>query len=383
MGSGFAAQFQYDALTRVNTAQVEAVGVYSPTTEHREAFARQRGIRSYESLDRLMEEADVIHVCTPPKTHEDVAVAALGQNKHVVIEKPLTGYFGDNTEAFDGDRFSRDVGYRRAMKSVTNILKAEAHSDGMVLYAENWVYIPAIQKEREIVEKTGAQILWMHGEESHSGSHSPYYGIWAHSGGGSLMGKGVHPVSAALYLKKVEGRSRNGRPIRPVSVSARVHAITRSPKFRDQGYLRTSYQDIEDFAHVHITFEDDTFADLFASELVLGGTHNWLEVVGNNHRTRCNINPNNAMETYNPREEQFEDIYVVEKIGTKQGWSFTSPDEAWFHGYQHELDAFYGDIIAGRSPESDSGLAADTINVVYAGYLSAARDGAAVPLEAY
>ena len=45
-------------------------------------------------------------------------------------------------------------------------------------YAENWVYAPAVQKEREIVVKTGAQILRMIGEESHSGSHSPSYGIW-------------------------------------------------------------------------------------------------------------------------------------------------------------------------------------------------------------
>jgi hypothetical protein len=29
-------------------------------------------------------------------------------------------------------------------------------------------------------------------------------------------------------------------------------------------------------------------ADIFASELVMGGVHNWLEIFANNHRTRCN-----------------------------------------------------------------------------------------------
>ena len=52
------------------------------------------------------------------------------------------------------------------------MLEAERQSKGRLLYAENWVYAPSIQKEREILEKTGGQILWIHGEEAHSGSHS-------------------------------------------------------------------------------------------------------------------------------------------------------------------------------------------------------------------
>ncbi|MFW6251195.1 MAG: gfo/Idh/MocA family oxidoreductase, partial [Alkalispirochaetaceae bacterium] len=218
-------------------------------------------------------------------------------------------------------------------------------------------------------------ILWIHGEEAHHGSHSKFYGIWKFSGGGSIMGKSVHPLTAALYLKKVEGRARNGRPIRPATVSARTHAITRDPRFQDAGYLRTTYTDIEDFGAVHVTFEDGTFADIFASELVLGGVHNWLEVNANNHRAVCNINPNSSMQTYNPKASQFDDIYVVEKIGTKEGWAFTSPDEEWFTGYQHEMEAFYRAAAEGTAPESDTQLGADTIAAVYAAYLSAARKG--------
>jgi predicted dehydrogenase len=126
---------------------------------------------------------------------------------------------------------------------------------------------------------------------------------------------------------------------------------------------------------MHLVFDDGTFADIFASELALGGVHNWIDVAANNHRTICNINPNTAMQTFNPREDYFDDIYVVEKTGTKQGWAFTSPDEDWFTGYQHEMDAFYGSVASGTPPESDSLLAADTIAVVYAAYLSAEQAG--------
>lgn len=378
VGSGFSARFHVEALERVYSTNVELVGVYSPTSEHKQQFADAHGITAFSTLEELVQAVNVVHVCTPPATHEPVAVAALEAGRCVIIEKPFTGYFGDGSKGFSGDTFPREHGLSGALSSIERLRQAEERSDGMILYAENWVYAPAVQKEREIIEKTGAQLLWMHGEEAHSGSHSKYYGIWAHSGGGAIMGKGVHPLGAALYLKKVEGRMRGGGPIRPKSVSAHTHAVTRASNYEDAGFLRTGYTDIEDFGHVHVVFEDGTFADIFASELVHGGVHNWIEVNANNHRTICNINPNTAMQTYNPSESQFDDIYVVEKTGTKQGWAFTSPDEDWFTGYQHEMEAFYRNVAEGSQPESDGRLAGDIIAVVYAAYLSAEKQGQAV-----
>jgi hypothetical protein len=73
-------------------------------------------------------------------------------------------------------------------------------------------------------------------------------------------------------------------------------------------------------------------------------------------------------------------VYVVEKTETKSGWPFISPDEGWFHGYQHEMNAFYNALVNGTPVESNSRLAADTIATIYAGYLSAERMGAAVPV---
>src|SRR5215218_4131283 len=274
VGSGFAAAFHYEALRRVFSAKVEVAGVYSVTPGKREAFAQQRSIKAFDDLDALIESSDVVHVCTPPITHEPIVIAALQKNKHVIVEKPLTGYFGDGSETFSGDTFPREVGLEQSIASIKRMLDAERQSSGKILYAENWIYAPAVQKERELLEKTGAQILWMHGEQSHSGSHSLSYGQWRLSGGGSMMGKGCHPLSVALYFKQVEGRVRNRAPIRPKSITARTHAITRMPNFKNEGYLRTTYKDIEDFALMHVEFEDGTMASLFASELVLGGVNN-------------------------------------------------------------------------------------------------------------
>ena len=379
-GSGFAAKFHYEALLRVFSVKVDITGAFSPARERLDLFTEPRNLKSYNSVDELIDNSDVVHVCTPPLTHEPIVTAALGKNKHVIVEKPFTGYFGDGSSDFNGDKFPREKGLEKALDSVRRMIEAEKKSTGKIMYAENWIYAPAIIKERDMLRKTKAQIIWMHAEESHSGSHSLTYGQWKFSGGGSMMGKGCHPLSAALYFKQVEGITHNGLPIRPATITARTHAVTRMPGYLNEGHLRTTYTDIEDFALMHIVFEDGTFADIFASELVLGGVHNWIELNTNNHRTICNINPNNAMQTYTPDEKHFKDVYIVEKTETKQGWSSVSPDEGWFTGYQHEMEAFYRSAAFGDPVESNSTLAADTIATIYAGYLSAERKGSEVQI---
>jgi predicted dehydrogenase len=324
----------------------------------------------------MLPHVDVVDVCSPPASHEPVALEAIGAGKHVFVEKPFTGAF---------DKASgMDALLKSAIGSADRITRAARQRGVVLAYAENWIYAPAIQKEREIIEKTGAQILWMMGGESHNGSHSPVYGIWKHAGGGSLVGKGCHPLTACLYLKQIEGRTTNGRPIRPAHVSCRVHEITRLPGFRDRGFLRTDYDDVEDYSQLHVTFDDGTVADVYATELVMGGVHNWLDVFANNHRTSCRLNPVNLLDTYNPDAGQFKDVYVTEKIGTKEGWSHPSPDEEWQQGFYAEIQDFVECCVGGRRPQSGALVARDTVAAMYAGYVSAARGGqdVSVPVAA-
>lgn len=383
VGAGFSARFHYEAIRRVYGTHVDVAGVYALDREQAAQFAVQRDIRAYESLESLIDDVDVVHCCVLVAGHEDVAVAALKRDRFVIVEKPLTGYLGDGSDEFHGDTFPKQNALDHGLASVERMLDAEQESKGAILYAENWVYAPSIQKERDVLEKTGAQILWIHGEEAHSGSHNPTYAYWKYSGGGVMIGKGCHPLTAALYLKRVEGRSRTGEPIRPRAVSARTHALTRMSEFRDEGHIRRDYYDIDDFSMMHVVFQDDTIATVFASDIVLGGIHNWLEVAANNHRTICNINPNTAMQIYNPAEENFADIYTVEKIGTKQGWTNVPPDEDWFTGYPQEIEAFYRSVAYGEPVESDSRLAADSVSTIYSAYVSAERKGAEVDVRAF
>ena len=380
VGARFAARFHFEGYRRVVGVPVEVVGVTSTSAESRAAFAKERGLQAFTTFEELCDACDVVDICTPGSTHEPLAIQALRRGKHVVVEKPFTGYYGPGTADFRGNTFNKEIMLREAMASCSRMLAAARESNRCICYAENWVYAPAIEKEREILIKSGGQILWIIGDESHSGSHSPYYGIWKFSGGGALVGKGCHPLTAALHLKRVEGEARAGKAIRPGTVSARTHEITRLKSFRDAGFLRTSYDDIEDYGQMHITFEEGTVADIFSSELVMGGVHNWLEVSANNHRTRCNLNPIDALETYNPREDLLKDVYVTEKIGTKQGWSRPAPDEDWQHGYPREFQDFMESLWYQRQPISGAELAQDTVAVLYSAYLSAERNGTEVTI---
>jgi len=370
VGSRFAAHLHLLAYRRVYGVEARLTAVTSPTAERRDAFARETGATPYASLAAMLPHVDVVDVCSPPATHEPVALEAIDAGKHVFVEKPFTGAFDKSAGA--------EALLKSALASADRVAQAARRRGVVLAYAENWIYAPAVQKEREIVEKTGAQILWMMGGESHSGSHSPVYGIWKHAGGGSLVGKGCHPLTACLYLKQVEGRARDGRPIRPASVSCRVHEITRLPGYRDRAFLRTDYDDVEDYSQLHVTFEDGTVADVYATELVLGGVHNWLDVFANNHRTSCRLNPVNLLDTYNPAAAQLRDVYVVEKIGTKEGWSHPAADEEWQQGFYQEIQDFVECCATGRRPQSGALVAHDTVATLYAGYVSAERKGAEV-----
>src|SRR6266566_56220 len=365
-GTGFAARFHLENFPQ-SGAQV--VGVTSARPQSRDQFAAKHGLRSFASVAEMLPEIDLLDICTPPSSHSQYILEAAAAGKHVIVEKPFTGFFG-SPETYDKRQMLDAVAIE-----VRRLRDAVCRAGIILGYAENFVYAPAIQKEREIVEKTRAQILRMVGEESHSGSHSPVYGIWSIQGGGSLIAKGCHPLGAILYLKRKEGLARAGNPIRPVAVSARTHSITRLPAFEDKGFLRTTYQDTEDYALLHVEFEDGMVADIMTSELVLGGIYDFVEVFANNHRTRCRISPVSVVDVYNPQHEQFKDVYLMEKITTNEGWIPASPDEGWSLGYGRELRNFIDSVRTGRAPESDIDLAIDTTLALYAGYVSADEKG--------
>jgi len=96
------------------------------------------------------------------------------------------------------------------------------------------------------------------------------------------------------------------------------------------------------------------------------------------------MSPSNAMELYNPREDQMADVYLMEKLGTQQGWSNPASDEYSAFGYPQEIQDFMEAIAMNREPKSGMQVASDKVAALYAAYVSAERKGqeVEVPFDA-
>ncbi len=124
-----------------------------------------------------------------------MTMEALAAGKHVICEKPLTGYFGaPGDETPIGDRVPKSVMYDKVLGDIRNLGKVVAESNRLFMYAENYVYSPNILKAAEIIRARKSRILFMKGEESLKGSSSPVAGRWDKTGGGSLIRVGCHPI---------------------------------------------------------------------------------------------------------------------------------------------------------------------------------------------
>ena len=66
------------------------VGFHDSRVERAEQVSRELGVRAYTDVESLVEECDALTIVVPTPFHYDVARAALGRGRHLLIEKPLT-----------------------------------------------------------------------------------------------------------------------------------------------------------------------------------------------------------------------------------------------------------------------------------------------------
>jgi predicted dehydrogenase len=372
VGAGFVAHLHAEGYRHVHGVHVEIAAVTAARPERARAFAADAGAgRVAESFQAMLDDADVdvIDLCVPSHLHAAMAAQAAGAGKHVIVEKPLTGFFGDPATP-------RAEMLARALASADSVIGACRDAGVRLCYAENWVYAPPVQKARRLLTAAGGPILRIVGEESHSGTHAPINKRWVTGGGGSLIGKGCHPLGGALYLKADEGRRLHGAPVRPVSVLAETASLADTAAFRESAprYLNTvAGADVEDWGAMLIVFDDGTVAQIAAADTVLGGIRNQLAVYAAKAVVLCNINPNDSVQAYAPDGALFAAEYITEKIETKAGWTFPQPDEDWMTGYPAEMQDFMEAIAFDREPLSGGPLARDVTAVLYGAYLSAAE----------
>jgi predicted dehydrogenase len=381
VGCGFVSELHMYSYKRVYgvDAQVTAVAARG---DHVVAFAKKHGIgKTYRSFKELIadKDIDVVDICTPPNLHASMIVEAMQAGKHVICEKPFSGYFGrDGDKTPIGKHIPKSVMYQRVIEEMDKTVAAVKASGRLFMYAEDWVYAPAVTKAAEFIKATKDKVLFMKGEESHSGSHAAHAAQWGSTGGGSLIRMGCHPLSALLYLKQVEAAAR-GEKISVSAVTCDVGNVAAGLKPDERKYILAKPVDVEDWGTLTMTFSDGTKATIFSGDMMLGGVRNLVEVYTSGGSLFANITPNNHMRSYMTDEEKLKDVYVTEKVDRKTGWQYICLEEEWTRGYLQEMQDFMECVAQGRQPLADLALAYETIKVQYAGYW-AADDGKRVVL---
>ena len=372
IGSGFASVLHAESYQRVCGLEVvmKAVSSIAPDVQ---AFADRFGFEKVYTDYREMlrdPEIDVVDIITPPVMHAVMIKDALAAGKHVICEKPLTGYFGEPGEEGPVGKTAKRVMYEKVLAELDDLKKAVESSGRLFMYAENFCYAPAVLKTVEIVKAKNSKILYMRAEEGHSGSHAPHAAQWKMSGGGSFIRQGCHPLSAALFLKQVEAAHR-GETVAPASVMADVGMTAACLTEEEKKNIAARPVDVEDQASVLVSFSDGTKANITAGDFVLGGVRNVVEVYTNDGTYLSNIAPNNHLMAYDVDAEHLANVYITEKVENKAGWQPVFIDENYARGYVGELQDFMECVAYGRQPLSGFDLAYDTAKVVYAAYLSA------------
>ena len=314
-------------------------------------------------------EIDVIDINVNQTLHIPIAIAALKAGKHVICEKPLTGYVG-NGEDNIGRTVPKSTMYDAVLSQMDELKKVIDESGKKFMYAENTVYAPTVQKAAEILRAKKTKIMLMISENTLIGSSSPKGGYWNQIGGGTLMRNGIHGLTGMLWLKQQEAKVR-GEEIHVVSVMADTGVQTSAIEKEKHRYVNAHPVDVEDVAIVTVTFSDHTKCVVICSDAVLGGSRNNISIYGHDTTLRCNLDPCDILDTYFMDEEGLDNVYISEMLPQKRGWNQAFVSYEILRGYAGELKNFMECIAFDEKPDSDFELAYEVMKVIYAAYRSA------------
>jgi predicted dehydrogenase len=93
VGARYGARLHWANYASLPDGLVELRGVCARTRASAESFAREANVEFVPAL-LARRDIDVVDICTEPASHHELAIRAARAGKHIIIEKPLTGYFG-------------------------------------------------------------------------------------------------------------------------------------------------------------------------------------------------------------------------------------------------------------------------------------------------
>ena len=208
------------------------------------AAARVPDAKWYADWRELVEadDLDIVDICTPNRTHTEIALAALKRGKHVLCEKPLA-----------------------TTSAEVQQLQCAAKCSGRVLMtAQHLRFDPvALQLKRLVKDGTVGEVYYARAQwlRRRFVPTRPTFIERRLSGGGPAFDIGVHVVDLAYWFM--------GAP-KPVSVTATAsaHLAHRTDITGSWGDWDRERFDVEDFAAGFVRFANDAVLVLEASWLL-------------------------------------------------------------------------------------------------------------------
>ena len=218
IGAGAIAGAYEQAFKDIREAQVIAVCDVRPGAA--QAMAERLGCQAYTDASQLASEGklDGVVICTPPATHEPLAIEFLKNGVNVLCEKPLA----------------------TSVESAQRMLEAARRHNGVLTMASKFRYVPDVRLAKLLLEMgtIGELVVVENAFTSHVDMGERWNSDPRASGGGVLIDNGTHAVDILRYfmgplrdVQIVEGRRIQGLPVEDT-----VHVFVRN----DRGVVGTS-----------------------------------------------------------------------------------------------------------------------------------------------
>ncbi|MCP4741089.1 MAG: Gfo/Idh/MocA family oxidoreductase [Actinomycetales bacterium] len=305
------------------------------------AAAAKYGWQSAETDWRAViarDDIDIIDVCTPGSSHEEIAVAALNAGKHVICEKPLA-----NTVA-EAERMAA----------------AAQASSGKSMVAFNYRRVPALAYARELVRQGRlGRIFHVRAVYLQDWIIDPEFPlVWRlvkeEAGSGALGDLGAHIVDAAQFvtgsqITNVSGELRTFIDERPLVGETHLLEATKSA---ERGKVT-----VDDAALFLANFDNDAIGTFEATRFASGRKNGMaIEVNGEKASLRFEFESMNELwvhdHTVDGKDAGFRRVMVTEGDHPYvEGWWPPGHVLGYDHTFTHEFRDFVLDIVNDRAPE--------------------------------
>ncbi len=171
----------------LQAAGCQVTALHSLREQHAKAIAKEFGVpHIYNDCDRLLEskEVDAVSICTPNFTHAEIAIKALKEGKHVLVEKPMA---------------------INSVEAKAMIQTAKKHKRILMVH-QNMRFDPAIRTAEKLLRKGmigdifAAKSSLTHKGPQEWSEKANWFFDKKKSGGGALMDLGPHVFDTLSFL---------------------------------------------------------------------------------------------------------------------------------------------------------------------------------------